>query len=1004
MNEVQGAALALPTRAGILARQARDAFDRGQAALAGGDVADALRWLDRARRFAPEDDTVGFTLGIARLAQGDAAAALALLDGVARRTDAREAWLASAVAAWRTGCTERAAAALRTLLSRHSLANDPTLAPLAEAVAAAEGAPGWCGLREDGCLAMASAAPVTALLDGREVSAARPVPAGRRLEVTAGARPLLGSPLDLVALRRTEGFVAALAGGLEGWAWHPASPDMPPRLTIRAASGRFRLDILAEDAAMTAARSLARPRRFVVPAASLPGAGLLHVCGPDGRDLAGSPLDPSLESRNAVSAARAVAAAFPVGPVRAKAPPVPPLLAVPADAWARPAAAPCAPRRRVAVVVPVYGNTGLTLACLDAVLATAPTGTRVVVVDDATPEPELAQALDALARRRRIRLLRHARNRGFPAAANAGLRAARALPGDPDVVLLNSDTLTPPGWIEALRAAVQAEPDIGTATPLSNDATILSYPLVAGGNPAPDAAGLRRLAALAARVNAGITVEIPTAVGFCMYIRRECLDATGLFREDLFAQGYGEENDFCLRARHLGWRHVAVPGTFVAHLGGASFGAARSPLIVRNNAILERLHPGYRALVAAHQRADPLLPARRRLDAAGFAASRHGAAAILITHDSGGGVERAVRARCAALREEGLRPLVLRPVRTEGMRTEGMRTGDGADPDRASLCVVSDGPEPTTPNLRFALPAEWPALLRLLRAARPAVVELHHLLGHDPSLAGLAERLGVPCDVHVHDYAWLCPRITLVGPTGHYCGEPEADPTCEACIADAGTATGEAIAVAALRRRSAARLGTARRVIVPSADAAARLRRHFPAVLPLIRPLDDDAALPPRRPGPATPVRRVCVVGGIGPEKGYDVLLACARDAAGRRLPLEFVLVGHSPDDARLLATGRVFVTGPYEPDEVVAQIRAQDAHLGFLPSVWPETWCYTLGEAWRAGLDVAVFDIGAQSERVRRTGRGWVLPFGLLPAAVNNALLAVAIHSGHECLRASVA
>ena len=57
----------------------------------------------------------------------------------------------------------------------------------------------------------------------------------------------------------------------------------------------------------------------------------------------------------------------------------------------------------------------------------------------------------------------------------------------------------------------------------------------------------------AAEANAGVAVDIPTAVGFCMYVRRECLLQTGLFREDLFAQGYGEENDFCLRARHLGF-------------------------------------------------------------------------------------------------------------------------------------------------------------------------------------------------------------------------------------------------------------------------------------------------------------------------------------------------------------------------------------------------------------------------------------------------------------------
>ena len=103
---------------------------------------------------------------------------------------------------------------------------------------------------------------------------------------------------------------------------------------------------------------------------------------------------------------------------------------------------------------------------------------------------------------------------------------------------------------------------------------------------------------MAARV-----VDIPTAVGFCMYIRRDCLDQVGLLREDLFAQGYGEENDFCLRARHLGWRHVAAPGVFVAHVGGQSFGAARGHLVARNMAVLNRLHPGYDALIAAIRRA-----------------------------------------------------------------------------------------------------------------------------------------------------------------------------------------------------------------------------------------------------------------------------------------------------------------------------------------------------------------------------------------------------------------
>jgi glycosyltransferase involved in cell wall biosynthesis len=131
------------------------------------------------------------------------------------------------------------------------------------------------------------------------------------------------------------------------------------------------------------------------------------------------------------------------------------------------------------------------------------------------------------------------------------------------------------------------------------------------------------------------------------------------------------------------------------------------------------------------------------------------------------------------------------------------------------------------------------------------------------------------------------------------------------------------------------------------------------------------------------------VVGAIGIHKGYQVVLDCARDAAERSLPLDFVVVGHTIDDTRLMATGRVFVTGTFSASEAVSLIKAQNASLALLPSIFPETWCLSLGEAWQAGLRVAAFDIGAQAERIRRTGRGFLLPLGLPPRAINNALVA---------------
>jgi glycosyltransferase involved in cell wall biosynthesis len=296
------------------------------------------------------------------------------------------------------------------------------------------------------------------------------------------------------------------------------------------------------------------------------------------------------------------------------------------------------------------------------------------------------------------------------------------------------------------------------------------------------------------------------------------------------------------------------------------------------------------------------------------------------------------------------------------------------------------------------VPAELPSLARLLRGDRVARIEIHHLLGHTHALLRLASLLGVPVDQHVHDYSVICPRITLVGRDRRYCGEPDDVAVCEACVADLGSHLEEKIPVAALRARSAVDLKAARRVVVPSDDVAARLRRYFDGIQPCVEPLQDDVdALPPPSRWRNGSTRRVCIIGGIGTGKGYGVLLDCARDAAARDLPIQFTVVGHTTDDQRLMATGRVFVTGPYEEAEAVRLIQAQAPDLAWLPSVVPETWCFTLGHAWRAGLGVAAFDIGAPAERIRRTGRGWLLPLGMPPPAINNALLALREIAGDE-------
>ncbi len=963
-----------------VAALAHAAMAQGLDALAAGETVSARRWLERAHRLVPRDPNVALALASALLAQ-DPARAASLFQHVANQHDVAQAWLGLAAARLRLAGPDEAAKPLVASLSRHAFRAD--LASLAETIGRRPGSPGWCAVRSDGGLEIHPVTPgrTIVLLDGKPVRGPR-LPAnwarGGTVEVWVNDVPLLGSPIQLTAIRRLTGCVEVGNGGILGWAWHPNDPDSAPVLTLLDPSRRRQRRLLVDDEsrAVPAIGPLARPRSFRLTRADLLDMpGPLHLLGPDGRDLPGSPLDPGSDEAAHVAAALRLGQRYRAGPParpRPNGPAGSPVLRADGPVPARPWGA-VASQRATTVVIPVHDAGAVALACLDSVMATLPPGTRVLVVDDGSSDPELVAALDDRVRRRNIDLLRHPRPMGFPAAANAGIRAAQGR----DVVLLNSDTLVPPGWLGRLRQAAYADRDIGTVTPLSNEASILSYPGPPGTNPPPDLTATIHLDRAAQRANGCRLVDIPVGVGFCLYLRRDCLNAVGLFRADLFAQGYGEENDFCLRARRLGWRNVALTGLFVGHLGGTSFGGGAAHLRARNSRILERLHPGWTTLIDEYRVRDPLAEPRRRIDLVRWRqrGRQWRRSVVLISHDDGGGVERRLIHGIEIHARAGRRAIVLRPAETAG--------GEPA-------IAVHDGQCDDLPNLIYAMPRETNALLRLLRAARPDMIEAHHCADYPPAIYDLITKLDIPCDVHVHDYAWFCPRISLVGAHDRYCGEPDLA-GCEACVADNGHFLQEKITVAALRHRSAGFLSAARRVVVPSDDAAVRMRRHFDMLETTTVPHEDDGAIVPTAPAPRPrhARARLCVVGGLGVHKGYNIILSCARDAAQRDLNMDFVIVGHTIDDARLLATGRVFVTGRFMPNEAVGLIAEQNAQLGFVASICPETWCLGLGEIWRAGLRAAAFDIGAPAERIRRTGNGILLPLSLSASAINNRLMA---------------
>lgn len=626
----------------------------------------------------------------------------------------------------------------------------------------------------------------------------------------------------------------------------------------------------------------------------------------------------------------------------------------------RPALQPVAPPSApVDVIVPVYRGLADTRRCIESILnATAVrTPYRLVIINDASPEPDLTQWLRTLGKSAdsRIILLENENNLGFVGTANRGMSLSQTN----DVVLLNSDTEVAGNWLDRLQSCAYSNPLIGTVTPASNNATICSYPRFCGANELPNGFDTAQLDAIFANTNAGHAVEIPTGIGFCLYIKRDCLVQTGLFDEEHFGKGYGEENDFCMRARSHGWRHLYALDTFVRHSGGVSFGAQKSPRERQAQHILRKLHPRYESLVHKHIEADPARPYRLAVDLARIRASER-PAILMVSHQRGGGTHRHVQ-ELVDLLQDRFNAFLLQP-------------GSGGD------TLLSWANKGEAFELAFKLPDEFEPLIQALQALRVVHVHIHHLLGHHALVESLPRRLDLPYDFTAHDYYTICPQISLTGQDNAYCGE-EGTEQCRQCLQRSPAPA--AVDIVTWRTRGQHLLEGARHVFTPSEDAAVRLKRAAPLANIVVAPHTDlsphSLSEPAPQPGGiGTRPLRIVVIGALSPIKGADMLEEVACIAAQQRLALDFHLIGYAYRALRGRPRANLTIHGEYRDEDLPELLAWLQPDLAWFPARWPETYSYTLSACLQAGLPIVAPNLGAFPERLAGRCWTWIEPWNL--------------------------
>ena len=265
------------------------------------------------------------------------------------------------------------------------------------------------------------------------------------------------------------------------------------------------------------------------------------------------------------------------------------------------------PPSRLLVIVPIYDDALATRACLDSLGPALPDDRpcRIVIVDDAGPSPDIRVLIAEIERDGRFDLVKNALNLGFAASVNRALAMRLA---DEDVVILNADTILPPGAIGHLIATAEQDDRIGTATPLSNNGEDTSVPRRFLPNPLLSAERIAALDRLAWQANGTSAIDMPNGVGFCLFVKAAVVEAVGPLPLD-YGRGYYEDVAFCLKAAAAGFRNVCATGVYIGHAGARSFRGEKQGLIRRNLARLSQAFPAYRDAAKAFETSDPLRPA-----------------------------------------------------------------------------------------------------------------------------------------------------------------------------------------------------------------------------------------------------------------------------------------------------------------------------------------------------------------------------------------------------------
>ena len=627
------------------------------------------------------------------------------------------------------------------------------------------------------------------------------------------------------------------------------------------------------------------------------------------------------------------------------------------------------PDKKISIIIPIYNAFEDTKKCIESVLEYTKIPYEMILIDDCSTDKRIATLLDEMEEIPHVHVIRNQENKGFVKNVNTGILNSKE-----DVVLLNSDTIVTPKWLQKLVVAAYSDKKIGTVTPLSNAAGAFSVPEIGKENKIPENLTINQVANLVEKVSDNVNLKVPTGNGFCMFIKRRTINDVGLFDEENFGHGYGEENDFCMRVLEKFWTNIIDDSTYIYHNGSASFSVKKENLMKKHRAVLDKKHPAYtkrvREFVSSAEyeeirnkikttltESDIVRPNKKRI--------------LYVLHNGGGGTLHTNEDLMSNIQNK----LDCYVLLSSAKKVTLQKYVHNKFEEIYSWTIKSKWSAKNFHNLEFR-----DIYFNVLTELKIDIVHIRHLIKHTFDLPDVARSLGLPIITSFHDFYFICPSYNLLDENNVYCAGicTEGRGQCNVSM-DILKDLPPLKTFVKKWRNEVAKVFSKSSAFVTTSEVVKQIfiniypelsKKEFKVIehgrdFKKIKKTFKAYEIPSK-----DKLIKILVPGNINNQKGADLIKGLKKEDQDSKI--EFHFIGGLQEDLKDYGVHH----GPYKRSDFCKLVNEIKPSFIGIFSIWPETYCHTLSEAWSCGVPVLATKIGVLEERVNKNGGGWLIDY----------------------------